>query len=130
MNFNVNLGGGMGGGMGGGFGGGFNNQGMGMNMGMSQEPQFQQISVGQGINNQEYQTIVQACKQAYMMQQTPMSNVAAKLIKQYLGYAWLVICSPSQNKDYEFSITSVEGGDFMTFTLNYTLFTVIKIDKF
>lgn len=127
MNFNVNLGG-FGGG---GFGGGYNNNfGGGNMMMMQQEPMFQQIAVGRGINNQEFQSIVQACKQAYMMGQQPMSNVAGKMIKQYLGYEWLVICSPSQDKDYEFSLTSVEGGDYLSFTLDYTLFQVCKIDKF
>ena len=124
MNFNVNLGGGyqgrggFGGGFDGGFDGGF----------QQQQPQFQQIALGQGINQQEYQTIIEACKKAYISKQKPMSSTACNLIKQYLGSAWLVICSPAQDKDYEFSVTRVSEGDFMSFTLDYTLFQVCKID--
>jgi len=76
MNFNVQLGGGQ-------FGG---QQQFGM-----MEPQYNQISVGQGINNNEYQTIVNCCKQAYMQKQQPYSNNAGRLIKQYMGGNWFII---------------------------------------
>jgi len=113
MNFNVNVGGG--------FGGGFTQQ---------REPLFQKIAVGAGIDNNEYQTIINCCKQAYLQNQQPLSTTAGKYIKQYLGFEWLVIVSPSQDKNYEFSLTSVEGGDFLAFVLDSTLFQVCKIDKF
>ncbi len=114
MNINVNLG----------FGGGDN---MGM---MQQEPVYQQVAVGRGINNNEYQTIVNCCKQAYLQRQVPYSSTAAKLIKGYLGSEWLVICAPTNDKTYDFSLTSVEGGDYMSFSLDNTLFQVCKIDRF
>ena len=111
MNLNFNMGGGM-------------NMG-GMNM-MYSEPVYQQISVGQGIDQKEYQTIVNCCKQAYMAKISPMSNQAGKLIKQYLGGEWFVITSSTYQKKYDFCVTSVEGGDFMAFSLDQTLFQVVK----
>ena len=131
MNFNL------------GFGGmginqiGINQMGMGMNqnmgmriglqsMGMINQPIFQQVSVGIGINQTEYNTIVTACKEAYMLRQTPMSQVAAQLIKKYLGGEWFVIISSTMRKTYDFTVTSVEGGDFMAFSLDSTLFQVVK----
>ncbi len=115
FNVNINMGGGMGGGMG---------------QQYVQEPMFQQIAVGQGIDMNEFNSIVNCCKQAYMQQLTPYSQNAGKLIKQYLGAEWFLIVSSTTNKNYDFSITSVEGGDFMSFSLDQTLFQVCKIKGF
>jgi len=111
MNFNIRLGG----------GGGFGQQQF------IQEPIFNQISMGFGINNNEYQTIVQSCKQAYMSRQLPYSQWAGKYIKSYLGGEWFVIVSNTLQKSYDFHITSVEGGDFLCFSLDNTLFQVVKV---
>lgn len=111
MNININVGGGMGG-------------------GFVQEPVFSQVAVGRGIDQNEYTTIINCCKQVYMQRQNPMSTNAGKLIKQYLGAAWLIICSNVNTKNYDFSLTAVEGGDYLSFTLDNILFQVCKIDKF
>ena len=112
MNFNVNLGGGFSSGVGGHF---------------VQEPIFEQVSVGQGIDQREYQSIIICCKQAYMQRMTPYSKASGQLIKQNLGGEWFVIVSGVQNKKFDFSITSVEGGDYLIFSLDQTLFQVVKI---
>ena len=117
MNYNMGMG----------MGGGMN---MNMNMGgmnmMYSEPVYQQISVGQGIDQREYQTIINCCKQAYMAKISPMSNQAGKLIKQHLGGEWFVITSSTFQKKYDFCVTSVEGGDFMAFSLDSTMFQAVK----
>ena len=104
------------------------NMGMGMGMGMMmQEPVYQQINVGIGINQQEFQTIVTCCKQVYMQRGMGMASQAAKAIKQYLGGEWFVITGNTFQKNYDFCVTSVEGGDFMSFSLDQTLFQIVKI---
>ena len=115
MNFNINLGG---------------NGGFGMNSFQQIQPVFKQISVGQGINQQEYNSIITACKQAYMNRITPFSTYAGRSIKQYLGGEWLVVCSNVNNNNFDFSLTSVTGGDFIAFSLDSTLFQVCRLKNF
>ncbi len=110
MNINIGMGGNM----------------MGQNM-MQQQPVFAQVAVGQGINQMEYQSIVNSCTQSYSYKQNPLSTSAGKYIKGALGGDWLVICSNAQNKNFDFSLTSVSGGDFMSFTLDQTLFQVCRL---
>ncbi len=110
MNMNINMGGGQ----------------FGM---QQQQPVFNKVAVGQGIDQREYQTIVNCCTQVYLQKQNPLSTSAGKAIKQNLGNEWFVIVSNAQDKDYDFSITSVEGGDFMSFTLDQTLFQIVKTSR-
>jgi hypothetical protein len=93
------------------------------------EPVLTQIAVGKGIDQNEYFQITNCCKQVYLSNLTPLSTNAGKAIKNKLGYEWFVICSPVNDKDYDFSITSVEGGDYLTFSLDSTLFQVIKTSR-
>jgi len=112
MNFNVNLGGGFSSGVGGHF---------------VQEPIFEQVSVGQGIDQSEFQSIIYCCKLAYMGKMTPISKASGQLIKKNLGGEWFVIVSGVKNRKFDFHITSVEGGDYLIFSLDQTLFQVVKI---
>jgi len=91
-----------------------------------QQPVFKELAVGQGIDQKEYKTIVNYCIQVYLKNESPLSSNCGKMIKQSLGSSWFVICGSAVEKDYDFSVTSVEGGDFVAFTLDNTLFQVVK----
>mgnify|MGYP001608876146 CR=1 FL=1 len=52
--------------------------------GFINEQTFNQIADGNGIDNNEYQNIVNCCKQGFMQNLTPLSTNAGKYIKQSL----------------------------------------------
>lgn len=105
---------------------GYGQQGFGQ---MYQQPQpvFKQYAVGSGIDNNEYTAITKGCTQAYISKQTPLSTTCANLIKSSIGGEWFVCCSPLQNKNFDFCISSVSGGDFMSFSLDSVLFEVCRL---
>ena len=90
------------------------------------QPVFKQYSVGSGIDNNEYNTIVQSCTQAYQAK-TNLSTNSANLIKKTIAGEWFVCCSPLGGKNFDFCISSVQGGDFMAFSLDNTLFEVCRL---
>ena len=101
--------------------------GMGM---MMPQPVYQQIAVGHGIDMKEFQLIVNAVTQAYMSRQMPLSQVAANYIKMNLGGDWFVFVSDVGIEDYDFSLTTVKGGDFMAFSLDKKKFQVCRLKGF
>ena len=100
---------------------------MGQPMMMMPQPIFKQIAVGQGIDMNEFQSIVQAATYAYQTKVNPLSTGVANTIKQRIGGEWFVFVSPVGIKDYDFALSSVKGGDFMSFSLDNTLFQVCRI---
>ncbi len=101
----------------------FNN----FNMQQTTQPIFKQYAVGSGIDNNEYQAIVNAATKAYQGKMNPLSTNTANGIKQILGGEWFVFISPMSNKDYDFCISSVTGGDFLSFSLDNTLFQICRL---
>jgi hypothetical protein len=91
-----------------------------------QQPVFKQYSVGSGIDNNEYNTIIKSCTQAYQGR-TNLSTNSATFIKKTIGGEWFVCCSPLGQKNFDFCISSVQGGDFMAFSLDNTLFEVCRL---
>ena len=100
---------------------------MGQPMMMMPQPIFKQIAVGQGIDMNEFQSIVQAATYAYQTKVNPLSTGVANTIKQRIGGEWFVFVSPVGIKDYDFALSSVKGGDFMSFSLDNPLFQVCRI---
>jgi hypothetical protein len=92
-----------------------------------QQPQFKQYAVGSGIDQNEFNTITKACSQAYINKMNPLSSNCSTLIKQAMGGEWFVCCSPLGNKNFDFSISSVTGGDFLSFSLDNVLFEVCRL---
>ena len=92
-----------------------------------QQPVFKQISVGQGIDMKEFQSITQCCIQAYQLKQNPISTVSANLIKQQLKGEWFVYVCELGKKDYDFALTTLKGGDFMSFSIDNKLFQVCRL---
>ena len=95
--------------------------------GYGPQPVYKQISVGQGIDQNEYNQIVECCKGAYMSRATPLSEHCTQAIKQRLGGDWFVFQCEQGNSDFDFHLTKVKGGDFMTFSLDNKKFEVCRL---
>ena len=95
----------------------------------SAEPVYKQITVGQGIDMNEYNRIVDCCKQAYMRLRgaAQTAKEAGENIKRTLGGDWLVFISNVGYENFDFSMTRVKGGDFMAFSLDNKKFQVCRI---
>ncbi len=104
-------------------------QGYGPQPGYGQGPQpvYKQISVGKGIDMNEFNSIVECCKQAYMSRATPLSEHCTNAIKQRLGGDWFVFQCELNNTDFDFYLTKVKGGDYMTFSLDNRKFEVCRL---
>ena len=94
-----------------------------------QQPVYKQISVGQGIDSNEYSRIVDCCKGAYIqMRGAPQTaQHAAEGIRQMLGGDWLVFISNVGYENFDFSLTRVKGGDFMAFSLDNKKFQICRL---
>ena len=91
------------------------------------QPVYKQISVGQGIDMNEFNSIVECCKQCYMSRATPLSEHCTAAIKQRLGGDWFVFQCEEGNSDFDFHLTKVKGGDFMSFSLDNKKFEVCRL---
>lgn len=94
---------------------------------MGPQPVYRQIALGNGIDSQEYNSIVQAATVAYTMKQYPLSTYVASGIKSRIGGEWFCFISQVTEKDYDFAMSCVKGGDFISFSLDNTLFQVCRI---
>ena len=94
-----------------------------------QEPVYKQITVGQGIDMNEFNRIVDCCRGAYIQMRGAAQTAqhAAEGIKQMLGGDWLVFISNVGYENFDFSMTRVKGGDFMAFSLDNKKFQVCRI---
>ena len=95
--------------------------------GAGPQPVYKQISVGQGINMNEFNSIVECCKQVYMSRMTPISEHCTNAIKQRLGGDWFVFASELGVSEFDFHLTKVKGGDFISFSLDNKKFEVCRI---
>ena len=93
------------------------------------EPVYKQLTVGQGIDMNEYNRIVDCSKRAYAQYrgQTNTARQTAEGLKQTLGGDWLVFISNANDENYDFSLTKVKGGDFMAFSLDNKKFQICRI---
>ena len=93
------------------------------------QPVYKQLTVGQGIDMNEFNRIVDCCKNCYM--QTRGGQYTAQKcgegIKQMIGGDWLVFISNVGYENFDFSLTKVKGGDFMAFSLDNKKFQVCRI---
>ena len=94
---------------------------------MGPQPVYKQISCGQGSDQNEFNIIVECCKQAYMSRMTPLSEHCTNLIKQRLGGDWFVFQCDMGNSDFDFHLTKVKGGDYLTFSLDNKKFEVCRL---
>ena len=97
--------------------------------GQGAQPAYKQIAVGKGIDQNEFNRIVDCCKTAYMqLRGAPKTaQQSAEGIRQMLGGDWLVFISNVGYENFDFSMTRVKGGDFMAFSLDNKKFQVCRI---
>ena len=93
------------------------------------EPVYKQIAVGQGIDMNEYNRIVDCCKNAYKQTKggPQTARNSAEGIKQMLGGDWMVFISNVGYENFDFSMTRVKGGDFMAFSFDNKKFQICRI---
>ena len=93
------------------------------------QPVYKQIAVGQGIDMNEYNRIVDCCKYHYVQKRggPQTAQGAAEGIKQMLGGDWFVFISNLGYENFDFSLTRVKGGDFMAFSLDNKKFQVCRV---
>ena len=96
---------------------------------MGPQPVYKQIACGQGLDQNEYNRIVECCTNAYMRLrgQPQTAREAGEGIKQMLGGEWLVFISNVGYENFDFSMTKVRGGDFLAFSLDNRKFQVCRI---
>ena len=95
--------------------------------GLKKPPVFKQLSMGFGINQNEYMTIVQAITNAYMLGMRQMSALACSYIKSMIGGEWFVFINQVGEIDYNFGLTMVARNDFISFQLDNFIFQVCRI---
>lgn len=94
---------------------------------MMNQPLFKQINIGSGIDTNEFNRIVQSATTVYSQKMMPISTNTANLIKQNLYGEWFVFVSQVTDRDFNFALTCVAGGDFLSFSLDNTLFQVCRL---
>ena len=92
---------------------------------MGPPPMYKQISIGPGIDMNEYNRIVQSATSVYQMKQYPLSQNTCNNIKAMLGGDWLCLCYPVGTQT-DFSMTKLREADYMVFQLDNTVFQVCR----
>ena len=94
------------------------------------QPQnFKLLARGQGIDNNEYNAIITSATSAFNARMNPLSTGTAKLIKQMIGGEWFVFVCPVGEQNYDFSLSVVTGGDFLSFYIDKFHFQVCRLDN-
>lgn len=90
-------------------------------------PDFKLISRGNGIDEREFFVITHASADALNRKEDPLSNGIIKRIKKDLGGEWMVFASMEGLKGYDFSLSIVQGNDFLSFTIQKFRFQVCRL---
>jgi hypothetical protein len=64
---------------------------------------------------------------AYINKMLPMSIQTTNLIKQSIQGEWFVFVSELGSKNFDFCLTTVQGSDYMTFSLDNVLFQICRL---
>ena len=87
----------------------------------------QVISRGNGINEKEFQDITNACIEVQDKQVMPMSNMCIKKIKEKVRGEWYVFVCPEKETNFDFYLSFVDGGKYLTFKYGLNEFHVCGI---
>ena len=90
---------------------------------------FKLLARGQGIDNNEYNAIITSATSAFNARMNPLSTGTATLIKQMIGGEWFVFVCPVGEQNYDFSLSVVTGGDFLSFYIDKFHFQVCRLDN-
>ena len=92
-----------------------------------QQPCFKLFSRGHGISEQEFNAITTSALNAYRMHMNPLSSGTANGIKQMIGGEWFVFVCPLGITNYDFSLSVVTGGDYLSFSIDNFNFQVCRL---
>ena len=103
--------------------------------GQPQQPPYgqtpnQKIEVksrGNGINDKEYNDITASCMEVQDKNIIPMSSMCIKKIKEKINGEWYVFVCPEKETNYDFYLSYVEGGKYLTFKYGDNEFHVCSI---
>ena len=94
---------------------------------MVQPQNFKLIARGQGIDDNEYNAIITSATNAFNARMNPLSTGTVNLIKQMIGGEWFVFVCPAGEQNYDFSLSVVTGGDFLSFYVDKFHFQVCRL---
>ena len=97
--------------------------------GQSSQPNsnVQILSRGMGINDKECQDIIASCIEVYSKNLAPISNRCIQLIKEKIGGEWYIFVCPDSETNYDFYLSFVDGGKYITFKYGTNEFHVCGI---
>ena len=87
----------------------------------------QVISRGKGINDKEFNDITSSCIEVQDKKIIPISNMCIKKIKEKLRGEWYVFVVPEKETNYDFYLSFVDGGKYLTFKYDLNEFHVCGI---
>ena len=85
------------------------------------------VSRGNGINDKEYNDITSSCIEVNDKHIIPMSTMCIKKIKEKLNGEWYVFVCPEKETNFDFYLSFVDGGRFLTFKYGKNEFHVCRI---
>ena len=95
----------------------------------SAQSQYVELARGRGIDQKEYNSIVSAARRAYDESRNDTQTISFKTgkeIQNNLKGQWFVFVS-EKGKKFDFSLSTVASGDYLTFSLGDTLFQVCRL---
>lgn len=90
-------------------------------------PGLELLQRGTGIDDREYTSITTSANDALNAREDPLSNGVIKRIKQSIGGEWFVFACKKGLKGFDFGLSVVTGGDYLSFTINNFLFRVCRL---
>ena len=91
------------------------------------DSKVQVISRGNGINDIDYREITNACVEVQDSRAFPMSQKCIDKIKQKIRGEWYVFVCPESDTNYDFYLSFVDKGKYLTFKYNGNEFHVCGI---
>ena len=90
-------------------------------------PNYQLLKRGQGIDENEFNTIIWAAGDALQKREDPLSDGITRRIKSRIGGEWFAFASVQGLKGFDFSLSIVTGSDFLSFNMNGFQFEVCRL---
>ena len=90
--------------------------------------QVQVLSRGMGINDKEYQDITSACIEVQSKNPTPISQMCIQKIKEKVRGEWYVFVCPDTETNFDFYLSFVDGGKYLTFKYGTNEFHVCGLN--
>ena len=82
---------------------------------------------GEGIDNNEFQTIMNATISCLNKKENPLSKSIMKNIKKIIGGDWVIFAYVDGLKGYDLSVSTFDDSKLLSFSVDCFRFEVIKI---